>query len=81
MSLTVSQLLKLPCLRHAKVLAGHRSLDRIVTSISVLEYATPTRRAEAALRQHRVLGKRTGYLPAFAVSRMTWTPSVRTSRG
>lgn len=41
MSLTVFQLLKLPCLRHAKVLAGHRSLDRIVTSISVLEYATP----------------------------------------
>lgn len=42
MSLTVSQLLKLPCLRHTKVLAGHRSLDRIVTSISVLEYATPS---------------------------------------
>ena len=42
MSLTVSQLLELPCLRRAKVLAGHRSLDRIVTSISVLEYSTPT---------------------------------------
>lgn len=42
MSLTVSQLLELPCLRRAKILAGHRSLDRIVTSISVLEYSTPT---------------------------------------
>ena len=42
MSLTVSQLLELPCLRRARVLAGHKSLDRIVTSISVLEYSTPT---------------------------------------
>ena len=42
MSLTVAQLMKLPCLRRAKVLAGHKSLDRIVTSISVLEYASPT---------------------------------------
>lgn len=42
MSVTVSQLLELPCLRRAKVLAGHKSLDRIVTSISVLEYSTPT---------------------------------------
>lgn len=42
MSLTVSQLLELPCLRCARVLAGHNSLSRIVTSISVLEYSTPT---------------------------------------
>lgn len=42
MSLTVSQLMELPCLRRAKVLAGHSSLDRIVTSVTVLEYATPT---------------------------------------
>ena len=42
MSLTVSQLLELPSLRRAKVLAGRKSLDRIVTCISVLEYATPT---------------------------------------
>lgn len=41
MSVTVSQLLQLPCLRRAKVLAGHNSLDRIVTSVTVLEYATP----------------------------------------
>lgn len=42
MSLTVSQLMELPCLRRAKVLAGHQSLSRIVTSVSVLEYSTPT---------------------------------------
>lgn len=42
MSLTVSQLMELPCLRRAKVVAGHRSLDRIVTCVSVLEYSTPT---------------------------------------
>lgn len=42
MSLTVSQLMELPCLRKAKVLAGHNSLDRIVTSITVLEYSSPT---------------------------------------
>lgn len=42
MSLTVAQLLELPSLRRAKVLAGHNSLSRIVTSVSVLEYSTPT---------------------------------------
>lgn len=42
MSLTVSQLMELPCLRRAKVLAGHNSLNRIVTSVTVLEYSTPT---------------------------------------
>ena len=42
MSLTVAQLMELPCLRRAKVLAGHKSLNRIVTSISVLEYSNPT---------------------------------------
>lgn len=42
MSLTVAQLMELPSLRRAKVLAGHRSLDRIVTGITVLEYSTPT---------------------------------------
>ena len=42
MSLTVSQLMELPCLRRAKVLAGKKGLNRIVATISVLEYATPT---------------------------------------
>lgn len=42
MSLTVSELMELPCLRRAKVIAGHNSLNRIVTCLSVLEYSTPT---------------------------------------
>lgn len=42
MSLTVADLMKLPSLRRAKVLAGHRGLERIVATISVLEYATTT---------------------------------------
>lgn len=42
MSLTVSQLMELPSLRRAKVLAGRSSLNRIVTSVTVLEYATST---------------------------------------
>lgn len=42
MSLTVSQLMGLPSLRRAKVLAGHKSLSRIVTGVTVLEYSTPT---------------------------------------
>ena len=33
---------QLPCLRRAKVLAGKKGLNRIVATISVLEYATPT---------------------------------------
>lgn len=32
----------LPCLRIAKVIAGHSNLDRIVTSVSVLEYSDRT---------------------------------------
>lgn len=42
MSLTVAQLMDLPCLRIAKVIAGHSGLDRIVTSVSVLEYSDRT---------------------------------------
>ena len=42
MSVTVESLLKLPSLRQATVLAGANSLDRIVTSVSVLEYANLT---------------------------------------
>ena len=41
MSVTVSDLLQLPSLRDAKVLAGRGGLSRIVSSISVLEYADP----------------------------------------
>ena len=39
MSVTVENLLALPCLKEAEVLAGHGGLYKIVASISVLEYA------------------------------------------
>lgn len=41
MSVTVEDLLKLPCLREARVAGGHKGLGRFVGSISVLEYADP----------------------------------------
>lgn len=37
MSITVADCLKLPCLREAQVVAGHKGLTKIVTSVSVLE--------------------------------------------
>ena len=39
MSVTVADLLKLPSLRNARLVAGRGGLDRPVSSISVLEYA------------------------------------------
>lgn len=39
MSVTVAELLDLPCLREAKVLAGNEGLQKTVSSVSVLEYA------------------------------------------
>ena len=41
MSVTVSDLLKLPSLRQAKVMAGRGGLGRLVASISVLESIDP----------------------------------------
>lgn len=42
MSVTIEKLMTLPSLRRAQVLAGENSLDRIISSISVLEYADTT---------------------------------------
>lgn len=41
MSLTVEHVMKLPSMRGARVLAGREGLGRIVSTISVLEYANP----------------------------------------
>ncbi len=41
MSVTVADLLKLPSLRQAKVIAGHGGLTKIVSSITVLESTDP----------------------------------------
>ena len=42
MSVTVSDILSLPCLAGAKVVAGAGGLSKVLTSITVLEYADPT---------------------------------------
>ena len=42
MSVSVYDLLKLPSLRQAKVIAGKSALHKRVTSISVLESADPS---------------------------------------
>ena len=39
MSITVADVLKLPSMRGAQVIGGKKGLSRIVSSISVLEYA------------------------------------------
>ena len=41
MSVTVRELLRLPSLKGAKVLGGRRGLEKIVSSISVLESVQP----------------------------------------
>ena len=47
MSLTVADCLKLPSLQDAKVIAGQNGLGKIVSSVSVLEYARVFAMADA----------------------------------
>ena len=42
MSVTVADMMKLPSLQGAKIIAGRKGLTRILSSVSVLEYADPT---------------------------------------
>ena len=56
MSVTLSTLLKLPCLKDATVVAGHSSLSRPVTSVSVLEYAQPTALLDEFFEKNRFIG-------------------------
>lgn len=41
MSVTVEDILKLPCLSGARVVAGERGLRKVLSSVSVLEFADP----------------------------------------
>ena len=56
MSVTVADLLKLPCLREAKLIAGEKGLIRIVSSISVLEYAEVTSLHDALFKNNAFYG-------------------------
>lgn len=65
MSITVSDLLRLPSLRQATVLGGRRGLHRVVSSISVLEAADPTILVDGLFRQGEFFGSEiviTGFL-------------------
>lgn len=41
MSITVADIMKLPCLKEARVVAGYGGMSKILSSISVLEFADP----------------------------------------
>ncbi|MBE6032150.1 MAG: PucR family transcriptional regulator [Clostridiales bacterium] len=41
MSVTIENILTLPCLKDAKVIAGERGLQKVLSSVSVLEFADP----------------------------------------
>lgn len=56
MSVTIENILTLPSLRRARVLAGRQSLDRIVSSISVLEYADTTETQDQLFESINFLG-------------------------
>lgn len=56
MSVTIENILTLPSLRRARVLAGRQSLDRIVSSISVLEYADTTATQDQIFESINFLG-------------------------
>ena len=65
MSVTVADLLQLPSLRQAKVIAGKKGLNRIVSSISVLESADPAILVDGLFRQGEFFGSEiviTGFL-------------------
>ena len=56
MSVRVADLLKIPCFRDAKVLAGKKGLSKVVTSVSVLEYADIDETQDAILNNIEFYG-------------------------
>ncbi|NLD19871.1 MAG: PucR family transcriptional regulator [Clostridiales bacterium] len=65
MSVTVSDLLNLPSLKQAKVIAGKKGLNKIVSSISVLESVNPSVLVDGLFQQGEFFGSEiviTGFL-------------------
>ncbi|MDO4266146.1 MAG: PucR family transcriptional regulator ligand-binding domain-containing protein [Eubacteriales bacterium] len=56
MSVTVADILKLPSLKRAKAVTGDAGLSRIISSVSVLEYAEPTITQDMLYRNNEFLG-------------------------
>ena len=40
MSVTIRDVMKLPCMRDAEIVAGKSGLDNVVTAVTVLEYCS-----------------------------------------
>ena len=56
MSVTVADLMKLPCLQEAEVIAGRAGLNRIVSSVSVLEYADVSKLSDELFKNNEFYG-------------------------
>ena len=56
MSITLADVMKRPSMRGAEVLGGNKGLFRIVTSISVLEYADPNPLQEQLFESNEFFG-------------------------
>jgi DNA-binding PucR family transcriptional regulator len=56
MSVTVADLMKLPCLQEAEVIAGRTGLNRIVSSVSVLEYADVSKLSDELFKNNEFYG-------------------------
>ena len=41
MSVTVADIMKLPCLKDAKVVAGAGGMSKVLSSVTVLEFSDP----------------------------------------
>lgn len=55
MAVTISDCLKLPSLKEANVVAGHKGLDQVVANISVLEYAKVFAMADALFQGNELI--------------------------
>lgn len=56
MSVTVRDILKLPCMRDAEIVAGTGGIDNVVTAVTVLEYSNYSEDQEKAFRDQDYAG-------------------------
>lgn len=84
MSVTVADLLKLPSLRQAKVIAGHGGLSKVVSSISVLESTDPGVLVDEVFPQGEYYGSEiviTGFLNMLEDVEQQYTNMKRLAEG
>lgn len=56
MSVTIEDILRLPCLREARVVAGKNGLQKVLSSVSVLEFSNPNSLQEELFRKNEFCG-------------------------